>query len=492
MKRSTVDYAWWDDTYDFAQNHDFEFIESNFRDSTFQNLDLNLVIISDIDNNLLYCKIRDNMTASLQADICGEIVSNSLNWNLTGESPAVSGLLLVNGQPMMIAATPILTSEIAGPAVGRLMFGIYLDSQEVAALKKMSNVDFSINVLGSLQAVEPLLLNSKSPLLVENNEFNISAYGLLNDLNSNPAFILQVNRPRIAYQQGAWVETISIAFSIVIIAIFSASIFFVLEHKIIRPMNKLAASVGDIPFQSKRVSKGKFESDEIVILSDAVSNTVNSKMDAMLDVSSMVAHDLRNPLAGIRNANYVLKKNYSKVLGEKGNAMLSTIDDCVLYSNKIVNDLLDYSSKIKLDRVRVEVSELVKNSLGMFVSPEGVEVSLDILEGASIFVDPEKVERVFCNLIKNAFDAMPGGGRLVVSARRAGGFVVVKFVDSGVGMSEETLRRLWQPFFTTKAKGMGIGLPTCKRIIEAHGGRLEVKSVLNKGTVFEVYLPVAG
>lgn len=125
LQRSTVDYAWWDDTYDFAQNHDFEFIESNFRDSTFQNLDLNLVIISDIDNNLLYCKIRDNMTASLQADICGEIVSNSLNWNLTGESPVVSGLLLVNGQPMMIAATPILTSEIAGPAVGRLMFGIY-------------------------------------------------------------------------------------------------------------------------------------------------------------------------------------------------------------------------------------------------------------------------------------------------------------------------------------------------------------------------------
>lgn len=362
----------------------------------------------------------------------------------------------------------------------------------MAALKKMSNLDFSINVLGSLQAVEPLLLNSKSPLLVENNEFNISAYGLLNDLNSNPAFILQVNRPRIAYQQGAWVETISIAFSIVIIAIFSASIFFVLEHKIIRPMNKLSASVGDIPFQSKRVSKGKLESDEIVILSDAVSNTVNSKMDAMLDVSRMVAHDLRNPLAGIRNANYVLKKNYSKVLGEKGNAMLSTIDDCVLYSDKIVNDLLDYSSKIKLDRVRVDVGELVKNSLGTFVSPEGVEVSLDMLEGVSVFVDPEKVERVFCNLIKNAFDAMPGGGRLVVSARRAGGFVVVKFVDSGVGMSEETLSKLWEPFFTTKAKGIGIGLPTCKRIIEAHGGRLEVKSVLNKGTVFEVYIPVAG
>ena len=105
-------------------------------------------------------------------------------------------------------------------------------------------------------------------------------------------------------------------------------------------------------------------------------------------------------------------------------------------------------------------------------------------------VDIGKISRVFNNLIKNAFDALEKGGQLVISSREINGNVEMEFSDTGTGMTEDTMKRLWVPFFTTKAKGMGFGLSICKRIIEAHGGKISVVSNLGKGTVFTVSFPL--
>jgi signal transduction histidine kinase len=105
-------------------------------------------------------------------------------------------------------------------------------------------------------------------------------------------------------------------------------------------------------------------------------------------------------------------------------------------------------------------------------------------------VDKEKMKRVFVNIIKNAVAAMPKGGKLTISSRKTDDAVEISFTDTGVGMSKEVLEKLWTPFFTTKAKGLGLGLPICKRIVEAHDGKITVNSVLNKGTTFTVTVPV--
>jgi signal transduction histidine kinase len=119
-----------------------------------------------------------------------------------------------------------------------------------------------------------------------------------------------------------------------------------------------------------------------------------------------------------------------------------------------------------------------------------VRVISEVGDELSMLVDNGKIERVFSDLIKNACDSMPEGGQLKITNEKVKGYVKIDFSDNGIGMSKEVLQKLWTPFFTTKPKGMGIGLGICKRVVEAHGGRIKVESSLNKGTVFTVFLPI--
>jgi signal transduction histidine kinase len=231
-------------------------------------------------------------------------------------------------------------------------------------------------------------------------------------------------------------------------------------------------------------------SEELGILTNAIRDAVKKKLEGMNEVSRMVAHDLRNPLAGINGASYMLKKNYGEKMDEKGNRLLEVIGDCVEYSDKIVRDLLEYSCEIKLNKTKANPEGLVTDSLSTLVVPGNVLVINEVSDEFSLWVDNGKLQRVFSNLIKNALDSMADGGILKITSRKVNGEVEIGFSDTGTGMSDDTLKRLWTPFFTTKAKGMGVGLSICKRIIDAHGGRIEAKSTIGKGTVFTVFLPI--
>jgi signal transduction histidine kinase len=102
------------------------------------------------------------------------------------------------------------------------------------------------------------------------------------------------------------------------------------------------------------------------------------------------------------------------------------------------------------------------------------------------------MRKVFVNIITNAVDAMPGAGTVTIASKAAKDNVKIVFKDTGTGMTEETLSKLKLgfPLFTTKARGMGFGLPICKRIVEAHGGKISLKSKLGKGTAVTITIPV--
>ena len=122
--------------------------------------------------------------------------------------------------------------------------------------------------------------------------------------------------------------------------------------------------------------------------------------------------------------------------------------------------------------------------------PEKIEICDATLDTPIVNIDTGKMSRVFVNLIKNAFDALPKGGKLTVTSREENGNWEIIFEDNGHGMNQETLAKLWTPLFTTKAKGMGFGLAICKRIVEAHGGKITVESTIGKGIRFLIETPI--
>jgi signal transduction histidine kinase len=225
-------------------------------------------------------------------------------------------------------------------------------------------------------------------------------------------------------------------------------------------------------------------------LVDAQSRLIRSeRLAAIGEMAGMVGHDLRNPLTSIRNASYLLRKKH--IAGdETGRQTLDIVDKSVESASHIVNDLLEYSREMKLELNEVSPKSLVNYSLLSIIPPSNTKV-IDLTKSyPTIWVDQSKIERVFVNLIKNAVDAMPEGGVVEIASRQVNQMLELTFSDTGTGIAEDNLNKIFTPLFTTKLNGVGFGLPICKRIIEAHGGEIMVKSAVGKGTTFTVTLPI--
>jgi signal transduction histidine kinase len=207
------------------------------------------------------------------------------------------------------------------------------------------------------------------------------------------------------------------------------------------------------------------------------------------ELAGMIGHDLRNPLTSINGAAYYLEKQLRQGTGNKIERMLDLINKNIRYSNKIINDLLDYSKEFKLDLSESSPKLLVEEALSLVKIPEEIHVVNSAKKKPNLKVDVGKIKRAFINIIKNAIDAMPYGGTLTIESRKCNSRVEFVFSDTGVGISKQTLKNIWTPLFTTKAKGMGFGLPICKRIIEVHEGSIAVDSSVGKNTTFTVTIP---
>ncbi len=216
----------------------------------------------------------------------------------------------------------------------------------------------------------------------------------------------------------------------------------------------------------------------------------SERLAAIGEVAAMVGHDLRNPLTGISGATYYLKSKLGPAPEKKTVEMLELIEGDIQYSNKIITDLMDYSREIRLELAETDPSTIVKEALSLVQMPQNVQLDNSTQDQPKIWIDVDKMKRVFANLIRNAMDAMPQGGKFSISSKASDGNVEFVFTDTGIGMAKEIVARIWAPFFTTKAKGMGLGLAISKRHVEAHGGKISVTSVVGEGATFTVTVPI--
>ncbi len=224
-------------------------------------------------------------------------------------------------------------------------------------------------------------------------------------------------------------------------------------------------------------------------------NIKTRQMATIGETAGMVGHDLRNPLQAIVNTVYLANKKLESLPSESAEKddlkrYLDTVEKQVSYMNKIVSDLLDYARPIHLEPIETNLRQLINNTFSTMEIPETVEVSTVVPKSYKLNVDPAFIRRVFTNLFTNAVQAMPEGGKLTIKASKKAEELFISVKDTGVGIRKEDLFKLFQPLFTTKSKGQGFGLPVCKRIIDAHGGEIIVKSKVGKGSTFTVKIPL--
>ena len=214
------------------------------------------------------------------------------------------------------------------------------------------------------------------------------------------------------------------------------------------------------------------------------------KLAALGELAGGVGHELRNPLGAIKNASYFLNMTLDQSDPEVRET-LGILEREVTTAEGIITSLLDYARARPPTRRKVNVNEIVRQALSRVDIPQSISV-IDELDGSlpPVMADPAQLIQVFTNIALNAVQAMPGGGRLTLHTEARGDdWTAISFTDDGVGITPEDRDKLFEPLFTRRAKGIGLGLSITKMLVEGHGGSVEVASAVGRGSKFTVLLP---
>jgi PAS domain S-box-containing protein len=218
----------------------------------------------------------------------------------------------------------------------------------------------------------------------------------------------------------------------------------------------------------------------------------SERLAAIGQAATMVGHDLRNPLQAIENGVYYITTELSNLqVSPNITETLQAVHNSVDYADNIVKDLQSFASRREPLFRETDINALVKETVSHIEPPENVETIIELDELPKIEVDNDIIKRVFVNLAVNGIQAMKEkGGILKVSTKKTNSCVEVEFKDTGIGIKKENMKKIFTPFFTTKAQGMGVGLSICKKFAEIHDGNINVESEEGKGSIFTVNLPI--
>ena len=216
------------------------------------------------------------------------------------------------------------------------------------------------------------------------------------------------------------------------------------------------------------------------------------RLSALGEMAAGISHEIRNPLGIIRSSAELLKKKLSKL--DPTNTMPDIIVEESSRLNSIITDFINFAKPGSPNLNPCRIEEVIEKNITFLSVPmeeKGYLIKKDYQNFLpEIHADADMLYQSFLNILINAMQAMPGGGTIAVSIRSNGKTVTVNFEDEGQGIAEEILEKIWDPFFTTKEMGTGLGLGMVKNIIESHGGVIQIGNRSEGGTRVTVELPV--
>ena len=218
------------------------------------------------------------------------------------------------------------------------------------------------------------------------------------------------------------------------------------------------------------------------------------RLETLGRLTATVSHELRNPLGTIRNAVYAIGDELDDNLPEPLIRLMSLADRSIVRCVKIIEDLLDHTRVKELVVTETNLSQWIHDQIAEYEFPEGVDHEVDLGCGPPVFIDQEKLRQVLVNLITNASDALldekSNGSRIKISTQFFEEDYVIRVQDDGIGMSEDILAEVFEPLFSTKGFGIGLGMVIVKNIVEQHHGTIEITSSLGSGTTVALSLPI--
>jgi len=217
------------------------------------------------------------------------------------------------------------------------------------------------------------------------------------------------------------------------------------------------------------------------------------RLAALGEMSAVVAHEIRNPIAGIAAGVEYLNKNTPE--GSPYREDMAMILGEIERVNRILEDILSVARPFQLKITNQAMPDILEHVLHRYqTSIDKKAIRINRRYAPSLpraLVDRERMEQALTNLVLNAVEAMPTGGTLGVGLDANDSWMTVTISDTGPGISLDVQRRIFEPFFTTKVRGTGLGLAVARRVIEEHGGTIDVSSDIGKGTKFTVRLPLS-
>jgi signal transduction histidine kinase len=305
--------------------------------------------------------------------------------------------------------------------------------------------------------------------------------------------------------------------TIVIVLLLSLGISFILIRFVKRPIQTMVEKMADVEGGDLSVRMEADNNDEIGVLMSSFNSMVEKlgktkgeleqyhyrqmeRADRLASVGEMaagIAHEVKNPLAGISGAITVLAEDFAD--DDPRKQIVDEVLQQIKRLDKTVNDLLYFGRPGKPELDYVDINNLVKTTL-FFISqhPEAKnihrikELTRDL---APVWIDEKQIQQVLFNIILNAIQAMKEGGTLVIETDPAEKndkkYVRVRIIDTGPGIPDEELGKIFVPFHTTKTQGTGLGLPICRQLLEQHGGEINIESKFAEGTTVTILLPAA-
>jgi signal transduction histidine kinase len=546
LSATTADWSYWDDTYRFIDDLNQDYIDANLADSTLVNLRVNLMLFVNAANQTVYHKAVD-LQAEAQApfpeDFFGQITASSPLLDHNGKPEGdVSGVMVVDGQPLLVASRAILNSERQGPIRGSLIFGRFLNDSEVQAISEALRLPFAVYNINSPQLSAGLRtvaqsFTTESPITTDLiNDETLAGYTQLKDIYGQPALLLRVETPRDIYAQGQ--ATISLFARLLLAAglTFVIVTFLLLERGVLVRVTTLSGEVDRVRASGdlhQRVTAGG--SDEISLLELGINEMlsaleqnqqlIHEKNSELMTASrelaiaqekaevnrlkgeflATVSHELRTPLHAIVGYSDLMSSGITGPLSDK---QAEYIERILASSDRLlalINQILDLS-KIEANQMKItlrpfapgELLKTVHSQLDSLAAKKNLslEAFLDSSLPPILLGSSERLEQILVNLVGNAIKFTEHGRVSIRFARGSSTQWTLSVSDTGIGMAPDALNYIFEEFRqvdgTSRRQygGTGLGLAIVDRLVRLMDGTISVSSEPGAGSTFVVQMPL--